>query len=73
MSLPGKGLKGHGSLIVIDRVSYIRTDVTGNCLCLGCYLVNLCRTLMWCWCNILFRRRVQLPSWQKYNIVVRGL
>ncbi len=53
-------------LIVVDPFNYIRTYVTGKCLCLGCYHVNVCSTLMWCWCNILFRRRAQLPWWPKY-------
>ncbi len=44
-----------GFLIVVDPFSYIRTDVTGKCLCLGCYHVKVCSTWMWCWCNILFR------------------
>ncbi len=37
-----------GSLIVVDPFSYIRTDVTGKYLCLGCYHVNVYSTLMWC-------------------------
>ncbi len=55
-----------GFLIVVDHFSYIRTDVTGKCLCLGCHHVNVCCTLMWCWSNFLFRRRAQLPPWPKY-------
>ncbi len=35
-------------------------------VCFGCYYVNLCSTLMWCWCNILLRRRAQWTLWLKY-------